>query len=70
MSWGAALFGLAVFLTRKQIFDPGCTGQIVKFTGQIRESRVFFIVYSDDTYFFEPALPALASAGGEHGLVA
>ena len=38
--------------------------------GSNPESRVFSMVYSDDTDFFEPALPALASAGGEHGLVA
>ncbi len=38
--------------------------------GSNPQSRVFSIVYSDDTDFFEPALPALASAGGEHGLVA
>ena len=27
---------LAVFRTRKQIFDPGCTGQIGKFTVNCR----------------------------------
>ena len=27
---------LAVFRMRQQIFDPACTGQIGKFTGQIR----------------------------------
>ena len=43
MSWGAALFGLAVFLTRKQIFDPGCTGQIGKFTGQMRIHGFFLL---------------------------
>ena len=43
MSWGAALFGLAVFLTRKQIFDPGCKGQIRKFTGQIPNHGFFLL---------------------------
>ena len=59
---------LAVFLTRKQNFDPGCTSNR-EISGSNPGSRVFFIVYSDDTDFFESSLPALASAG-EHGLVA
>ena len=32
---------LAVFLTRKQIFDPGCTGQIGKLAGQMRNHGFF-----------------------------
>ena len=49
-----------MFRTRQQIFDPGCTGQIGNY-GSIPQSRVFSIAYSDDTDFFELALPALAS---------
>ena len=61
---------LAVFLTRKQNFDPGCTSNR-EIRGSNRGSRVFSIGYSDDTDFFESSLPALVVASaGEHGLVA
>ena len=61
---------LAVFLTRKQNFDPGCTSNRES-RGSNRGSRVFSIVHSDDTDFFESSLPALVVASaGEHGLVA
>ena len=59
---------LAVFRMRQQIFDLSCTSNR-EISGSNPGSRVFFIVYSDDTDFFESSLPALASAG-EHGLVA
>ena len=47
---------------RHMLRDDGASGR--------RRTRLFSIVYSDDTDFFETSLPALASAGGEHGLVA
>ena len=34
---------LAVFRMRQQIFDPACTGQIGKFTGQIRNYGFFLL---------------------------
>ena len=45
---------------RHMLRDDGASGR--------RRTRLFSIVYSDDTDFFESSLPALAT--GEHGLVA
>ena len=62
---------LAVFLTRKQIFDPGCTGQIGKFTGQIR-NHGFFLLRIQMTLIFSNQLSqrSRVASAGEHGLVA
>ena len=46
---------LAVFLTRKQIFDPGCTGQIGKLAGQIR-NHGFFLLRIQMTLIFSNQL--------------
>ena len=46
---------LAVFLICKQIFDPGCTGQIGKFRGQIR-NHGFFLLRIQMTLIFSNQL--------------
>ena len=53
---GLPCLGFCEFRVQSRTFNPGCTGQIGKF-GSNPESRVFSIVYSDDTYFFESSLP-------------
>ena len=45
---------LAVFLTRKQSFDPGCTGQIDKFTGQLRNDGFFLLCIQMTLIFSNP----------------
>ena len=46
---------LAVFRMRQQIFDPGCTGQIGKFTGQFR-NHGFFLLCIQMTLIFSNQL--------------
>ena len=43
---------VAVFLMRKQIFERGCTGQIGKFTGQIR-NHGFLLYVNRIAHLFE-----------------
>jgi len=52
---------LAVFQTRKQIFDPSCTGQIGKFRGQIR-NHGFFLLRIQMTLIFSNPLSQRSQA--------
>ena len=52
---------LAVFLTRKQNFDPGCTGQIGKVEGQIRDHG-FFLLCIQMTLIFSNHLSQRSSS--------